>query len=240
MTYSIKLRFVVSACALASMAILTTSPLAADDSPKIELKKKDKIIFLGDSITEAGVRPKGYVTLVKEALTKKYKDLDLEIVGAGISGNKVPDLEKRVQKDVIDKKPTIVVIYIGINDVWHGKDDPKKGTTKERFESGLKEVIGKITNTGAQVILCTPTVIGEKKVGENDLDDRLNQYADISRAIAKDLNLPMCDLRKSFVDHIFMYNKKNKDRGYLTTDTVHLNDAGNKLVADEILKILSK
>src|SRR3954447_16474028 len=146
-----------------------------------KLKKGDRIVFLGDSITQAGASAKGYISLVRHALNEHHKDLGIEVLGAGISGNKVPDLQRRVDKDVIAKKPTVVVIYIGINDVWHGEKDPAKGTSPEKFEEGLKEVIGKITASGARVILCTPSVIGEKTDGSNGLDKKLDEYAEISR-----------------------------------------------------------
>jgi lysophospholipase L1-like esterase len=212
------------------------SAFAAD--PGITLKKGDRIVFLGDSITQAGVGEKGYVTLIKNTLAEKHKDLGIEIIGAGISGNKVPDLQKRLQKDVLDKKPTIVVIYIGINDVWHGQDDPAKGTSKEKFEAGLKEIIGKIQDGKGQVLLCTPSVIGEKTDGKNKNDAKLDEYADISRAVAKELKIPVCDLRKAFQDYLKDKNDKNVEKGVLTGDGVHLNEAGNKFVAETILKCL--
>lgn len=204
------------------------------------LKKGEKIVFLGDSITQGGVSPKGYVTLIKNAMAEKHKDLGVEIIGAGISGNKVPDLQKRLEKDVLAKKPTVVVIYIGINDVWHGENDPARGTSKEKFEAGLKEIIGKIKDGGARVVLCTPTVIGEKKAGANKLDAKLDEYADISRKVAKDTGSELCDLRKAFVDHLAKNNADDKEKGILTTDRVHLNDAGNKLVAETILATIAK
>jgi isoamyl acetate esterase len=210
--------------------------LAADEPPA--LKKGERIVFLGDSITQAGVGKKGYVILVKQALQEKHKDLGIEVIGAGISGNKVPDLQRRVAKDVIARKPTLVVIYIGINDVWHGETDPKRGTPKDKFEAGLKEVIGKITDAGARVVLCTPSVIGEKKGGANKNDARLDEYAEISRKVAKELKLPVCDLRKAFVDHLEKNNAKDEAKGILTTDGVHLNEAGNRFVADVVLKAI--
>ena len=203
------------------------------------LKAGDRIVFLGDSITAGGaVRPYGYIRLLEDALNKKHPDLKIECLGAGISGNKVPNLQRRVDKDVVAKKPTIVFIYIGINDVWHGQKDPAKGTMPDKFEAGLKEVIGKITDGGARVILCTPTVIGEKKNGANALDAKLDQYADISRGIAKELKLQLCDLRQAFVDHLSADNPEDKTSGVLTTDQVHLNSAGNQLVAETMLKTL--
>lgn len=216
------------------------SPLLGADEEKVPLKKGDRIVFLGDSITQAGVRPTGYVTLIQHALAERHKDLGIEVIGAGISGNKVPDLQRRVDKDVIAKKPTIVVIYIGINDVWHGESDPAKGTSKENFEAGLKEVIGKCTTAGARVLLCTPSVIGEKADGSNKSDANLDGYSEISRKIAKELKIPLCDLRKEFMNYEKEHNPENKDKGILTSDRVHLNDAGNKFVADAMLKCLGE
>jgi lysophospholipase L1-like esterase len=212
---------------------------AADDA-KVSLKKGDRIVFLGDSITAAGVGPNGYITVIKNVLAEKHPDLGVELIGAGISGHKVPNLQGRVDKDVVAKKPTIVFIYIGINDVWHGEKNPANGTMPDKFESGLKEVIGKCTSAGAQVILCTPTVIGEKKDGANNLDAKLDEYAGISRKVAKELNLPVCDLRKAFVEHIQANNPENAEKGILTSDRVHLNEAGNKFVAAQMLKSLGE
>ena len=210
------------------------------DPAAVVLKKNDKIVFLGDSITAGGNTGKGYIQVIRQHLAEKKKDLGVECVGAGISGNKVPDLQKRVERDVIAKKPTVVFIYIGINDVWHGEKDPKRGTTPEAFEAGLKEVIGKCKAAGAQVILCTPTVIGEQPAGSNNLDAKLDDYAAISRKVAKELDLNLCDLRKAFVDHLKSNNPDKKAAGILTTDRVHLNEAGNKLVAQTMLKILGE
>lgn len=213
--------------------------LFADPSPVV-LKKGDRIVFLGDSITAGGNGGKGYIQVIRNHLAETKKDLGVECIGAGISGNKVPDLQKRVERDVISKKPTIVVIYIGINDVWHGEKDPKRGTAPEAFESGLKEVIGKCTSAGAQVILCTPTVIGELPGGANNLDSKLDDYANLSRKTAKELNLNLCDLRRAFVDHLQKSNTEKKASGILTTDRVHLNEAGNRLVAQTMLKSLGE
>lgn len=224
------------ACAvLFSLTIIHTA--RADEL--VPLKKGERIVFLGDSITQQGAGKNGYVSKIKDELNAKHKDLEIEIIGAGISGNKVPNLQSRVDKDVVAKKPTIVFIYIGINDVWHGEKDPAKGTTPEKFEAGLKEVIGKCTAAGAKVILCTPTVIGEKKAGANSLDAKLDEYAGISRKVAAELKIPLCDLRKAFVDHLKDNNPEDKAQGILTGDRVHLNEAGNKLVAETMLKMLA-
>lgn len=126
------------------------------------------------------------------------------------------------------------------NDVWHGENDPKRGTSKDRFESGLKEIIGKIKDAKARVILCTPSVIGEKADGSNKLDARLDEYADISRRVAREEKVELCDLRRAFLDYLKKHNDDNKERGILTTDRVHLNEAGNRFVAEVMLKSLGE
>jgi len=225
--------------ALLFLLVFSERNLRGADPSAIALKKGDRIVFLGDSITQAGAGSKGFITLIKQELDRRARNLGIEIIGAGISGNKVPDLQKRVDQDVIAKKPTIVFIYIGINDVWHGEKDPARGTSKDKFETGLKEVIKKITSGGAKAILCTPSVIGEKHDGSNKLDGKLDVYAEISRSVAKECKVLLCDLRKEFVQQLKEKNPANKDRGILTSDSVHLNESGNRLVAETMLRLLN-
>jgi lysophospholipase L1-like esterase len=230
------LKSALTACVALGLTLmaLSTGQLAAEDAPG--LQKGDRIVFLGDSITQAGNGPGGYVTLIREHLTEKHADLGIEVIGAGISGNKVPNLQARLERDVLSKNPTLVVIYIGINDVWHSTRG--QGTDKDRYEEGLRDLIAKIKEAGSRVLLCTPSVIGEKTDGSNSLDGMLDEYADISRKVAKDTGVPMCDLRKAFQTHLKTANADNAERGVLTSDGVHLNAKGNEFVAHEILECL--
>jgi lysophospholipase L1-like esterase len=208
------------------------SAMAADKP----LGKGERIVFLGDSITQAGAAPGGYVALVKEAVAKKYPDLETEIVGAGISGNRVPDLETRLDRDVISKKPTLVVIYIGINDVWHSQNG--RGTSKSDFEQGLQRIVKRIAEAGSRVVLCTPSVIGEKPDGANPLDAMLEEYSQISRTVAAGHRVRVLDLRRQFLAHLKAANKDNAEKNILTSDGVHLNAVGNRFVADRMLEAL--
>src|SRR5512146_2916448 len=79
-------------------------------------KRTQRIVFFGDSITELGAQSGGYVIVIGYAL--KEKNSGAEVIGAGVSGNKVPDLLARLDRDVLSHKPTTVFVYIGINDVW--------------------------------------------------------------------------------------------------------------------------
>ena len=227
-------RRVIGAALAAVAALLGSGAGVADDAV---LRKGDRIVFLGDSITQAGVSPKGYVTVVREALAGHHPDWGLEVIGAGISGNRVPDLEKRLEKDVLSKKPTLVVIYIGINDVWHSQQG--RGTSREDYQAGLKRIVTAIRGAGARVLLCTPSVIGEKTDGSNPLDKMLDEYCAISRSVAAEMQCPLLDLRQAFLTHLKQHNERNADKDILTTDGVHLNDAGNRFVAQQVLQALS-
>ena len=226
--------------ALAAMLVLPSS-LRAEEAAQ-PLKKDDRIVFLGDSITAGGVKPQGYVTLLTAAIKAAHPDLGIETFGAGVSGNKVPNLQARLEKDVIAKKPTLVFIYIGINDVWHWRKNKEGvmagGTTKELFESGLKDIIAKVNAAGARVILCTPSVIGEKNDGSNERDAMLEEYSVVSRKVAADTNSQLVDLRKAFIDHLKANNPDYLPKGILTGDGVHLNPAGNAFVAAEMGKAI--
>jgi lysophospholipase L1-like esterase len=195
--------------------------------------KPKHIIFFGDSITQQGVSKNGYVTLIKKALDSTT----YAVTGAGIGGNKIYDLYLRLEDDVLNKKPDLVVIYVGINDVWH-KQSSHTGTDYDKYLKFYQALINKIQGVGSKVILVTPSVVGEKKDGTNELDADLNKYAEGIRKLAAKNNLPVCDLRKIFTEYEAKNNPEDKEKGILTTDRVHLNEAGNKLVADQLLPLV--
>jgi lysophospholipase L1-like esterase len=68
----------------------------------------------------------------------------------------------------------------------------------------------------------------------------LNQYSKIIRDLAKEHKCGIVDLRKAFLDYNLANNPENKEKGILTTDRVHLNEAGNKLVAELMFRELMK
>jgi lysophospholipase L1-like esterase len=204
------------------------------------LIKNQRVIFFGDSITQAAVKPGGYIDILNKELQKKGKTDKYELIGAGIGGNKVPDLQQHLEKDVLSQKPDLVFVYIGINDVWHFTHPSTngKGTPINTYEQGLTEVVNRIKASGAKVIVCTPSVIGEKYDGSNAQDKMLDEYAAISRKVAKSTKSQLCDLRKAFLTHLKQNNSTNQEKDVLTTDGVHLNDQGNALVAKEMLQYL--
>lgn len=215
---------------LVSFAFIVAALLTTQDVKK-------KVIFFGDSITEAGVKPGGYVLKVADLAAKENKSTQYDFIGSGIGGNKVYDLYLRLEDDVLSKKPDVVVIYIGVNDVWH-KQSHGTGTDYDKFEKFYNALIKKIQAKGAKIILATPAVVGERTDFSNELDGDLNRYSSLIRSIARNNNLPLVDLRKAFLEYNKANNPENKEAGILTTDRVHLNDKGNELVATEMWKAI--
>jgi lysophospholipase L1-like esterase len=199
--------------------------------------QKKKIIFFGDSITQAAVKPGGYIVKINELASKEKVGDKYDFIGAGIGGNKVYDLYLRLDEDVLSKNPDIVIIYVGVNDVWH-KRSYGTGTDPDKFEKFYTAVIKKLLEKNIKIALCTPAAIGEKTDFSNELDGDLNSYSNIIRSLAEDHNLPLIDLRKAFLDYNLKHNSENKESGILTSDRVHLNEVGNQLVADEMWKVI--
>jgi len=210
------------------------------DCRAFTLSKNDRIVFFGDSITELAVKPNGYISLIRQALDQNKKTKNVEAIGAGISGHKVPDLLARLHRDVLSQNPTIVFIYIGINDVWHAALPGHFGTPPDEYKAGLISLVEQMKNRGIRVILCTPTTIGEKTDGANSLDSKLDEYAAIVRTVAQTEQIELCDLRTIFINYLKQNNPQNIEEGILTCDGVHLSDRGNQLVADTMLKMLRR
>lgn len=197
--------------------------------------KKKKIVFFGDSITEAGVNKGGYIDVLNQEILKQGIADKYELVGAGVSGNKIYDLYLRLEKDVLEKHPDVVVIWVGVNDVWH-KADFGTGTDYDKYGKFYDAVVKKIQATGAKVVVVTPAAIGERTDYSNSQDGDLNLYSNWIRQYAADNHLGLVDLRKSFHEYSVANNPKNEERGILTTDRVHLNAKGNAFVAEEMWK----
>jgi lysophospholipase L1-like esterase len=213
-------------------------------SAEIAVKSGEKIAFLGDSITQGGwSNPAGYVKLVIAGLDAN--GIKAEPVPAGISGHKSDQMLARLNKDVLSKKPQWMTLSCGVNDVWHGPrgvplDDAmaKSGTYDEKvasrgtYQKNITAIIDQATAAGVKPVMLTATVIYENLDSkENGL---LAPYNDFLRQLAKQKKVPMADLYAMFEERIKAENKPNEK--VLTSDGVHMNTEGNKLMAIGVLK----
>ena len=196
-----------------------------------------KVLFFGDSITEQAIKPGGFILQIDRMVKQSPLSDDVQLMGAGISGDKVYDLYLRLETDVLQKDPDIVFIFIGINDVGH-KLSRHTGTDADKFEKFYRAIIEKVRKKNITIILCTPTVLGEKNDGANELDEDLNTYSNIIRTLSRNYSLPLCDLRKTFTAYLKTNNLSNQEKGILTEDRLHLNATGNLVVANAMWNTL--
>lgn len=201
-------------------------------------KKRRTILFFGDSITEAGVAPGGYIDILRQRFEAEYPG-SVNLVGAGIGGNKVYDLYLRLEQDVISQSPDCVVMYVGINDVWH-KQLSGTGTDLDKFQKFYEAILIRLKSAGIETVLCTPSLIGEKQAGSNCCDTDLETYSQAIRDIALKNSFALADLQKGFRAYETAHNQEDTETGLLTTDGVHLNTAGNQLVADQLWELVKE
>lgn len=133
-------------------------------------------VFIGDSVTDCGreIEPPfgdGYVREIAQSDLLKG-----EIINVGTSGHRLIDLENRWQTDVLDHKPTLVSIAIGINDTWRRYDD-NDITTIEDFRSRYERLLIKTRSLcDPQFVLCEPfmlAVTDEMNAWREDLDPKI-------------------------------------------------------------------
>lgn len=195
-----------------------------------------RIVFFGDSITAAGLLPGGYVELVREAVGAT-EDSSVEVIGSGVVGDDVRDLQERLSRDVLSLDPTLVVIYVGVNDVASvspGSEEAGLAT----YRSGLADLIDRIQSTGSAVLVCTPGLLGERPYEQDRENLLLDRYAEVVRAVAAERDAAVCDLRRAFTEYLSSNNPEDRSRGVLTIDGIHLNSAGNRFVAQRMVQYL--
>jgi lysophospholipase L1-like esterase len=231
-----------------ALSLLVINPAAAE-TRKLAVKSGEKIAFLGDSITQAGAKKNGYVSLVMDALNKE--GLKLSPVAAGKSGNKSNDMLARLDKSVISKNPDWMTLSCGVNDVWHytlrlGKRT-FQGVSLDDYKKNIRQIIEKAEAADIKVVILTSTMIGEDP--EKETNKKLIPYNDFLREIAKEKKLPVADLSKDmhaalkgitdvagkanmFGEPKYQRNIKNK----LTSDGCHMNKLGNIMMAKGVLR----
>jgi lysophospholipase L1-like esterase len=216
-------------------------------SAEILVKSGERIGFLGDSITAGGWgNPAGYVKLIVAGLAAN--DVKVDPAPAGIGGHKSNNMLERLDRDVLSKKPQWMTLSCGVNDVWHGKtgvplddaqaaamvyekrspSEPDKGT----YQKNITQIVERAQAAGVKVVLLTATVIRED-LG-NEENKKLAPYNDFLRQLAKEKQLPLADLNALFQERIQAANQPGKN--VFTTDGVHMNTEGNKLMATGVLQ----
>ena len=212
------------------MKLLYVLPLLAVSSfslsAKVLVKDGQKIAFMGDSITAQGwSNPTGYVRLVIAGL--KANGIDVTPIPVGIGGHKSNQMLERLKRDVLDKHPDWMTLSCGVNDVWHGTN----GVPLEPYKTNITAIIDQCQANGVKVMILTATVIGEEL--DKPDNQKLAAYNDFLRKLAKEKKCPLADLNAMFQK---VLKAKKKAEFVLTADGVHMNPAGDRLMAEGVLK----
>lgn len=206
-----------------------------------------KILFQGDSITDAGrytdvgtgVRDSllgaGYVKLISTRLLCDSPEKNYEIINRGISGNRIVDLYARWKADCINLAPDVLTILIGVNDTWHERGG-QNGVEVPRYERFYRELIEWTLSAlpNIKIILMTPFA--------NPVNDHIasffpevNERQAVVEKLAKEFSLPCVKLHEDFEAA-----NARAPMEYWTPDGVHPSGAGHQLIADAWLKAFAQ
>jgi lysophospholipase L1-like esterase len=204
----------------------------------IQFDRTTRLLFIGDSITDCGRREdkdelgSGYVRRLRDFLIATQPERTPIIINRGISGNKIPDLQKRWDRDVIELKPDILSIFIGINDVWHALVPDRAGCPIDHYIAGYRDILSRTRSAfpACELVLCEPSVLWLPE--PKNADDLLLPYVDAVHALAKEYQVKYVVPLHSTFNHA----RAKREDFSLTTDGVHPTSAGHMLIAMTWLK----
>jgi lysophospholipase L1-like esterase len=211
--------------AVAAAAVMISS--AAVRGADLPVKEGQKIAFMGDSITQAGARPNGYIRLVIKGL--EAAGVKTTAITAGISGHKSNQMLARLERDVLSKKPDWMTLSCGVNDVWHGA----RGVPLDHYKVNITKIVEQCQAAGIKVMILTSTMIGEDEPNKNNKN--LIPYNEFLKILAKEKDCLFADLNADMQAAISASTDKKKGK-LLTSDGVHMNPDGNKMMATGVLK----
>ncbi len=197
------------------------------------------ILFQGDSITDA-IRNrdlpfdmgKGYANLVSAHLGFENPG-EYEFINRGISGNRIVDLYARMKIDLINLKPDIMSILIGVNDVWH-EINYGNGVAPDKFKKIYSMLIEEVKEAlpDIKIMLLEPFVLEGPATAENmDKFGEVRKMAQAAKEIAEKYNLVFIPLQEKFDEAV-----KLAPSTYWLGDGVHPTPKGHEIIKREWLK----
>lgn len=202
------------------------------------------ILFQGDSITDAsrsreieGDMGKGYPILVKAELGFENPG-EYTFINKGISGNRVVDVYARIKNDIINLKPDIMSILIGVNDVWH-EVSYTNGVDADKYMKIYSMLIEEVKAAlpDIKIMILEPFVL--KGTATTDawkiFEKEVAKRAEKAKEISEKYNLPFIPLQEKF-DEL----TKKAPSDYWLADGVHPTPAGHELIKREWIKAFNK
>lgn len=199
------------------------------------------ILFQGDSITDAGRYKEDSASLGNGYPCLTGAELGFENPGKylflnrGVSGNRVADLYARIKCDILNIKPDVMSILIGVNDVWH-EYNFNNGVPTEKYEKIyrilLDEVYAELPDIKIMIMepfcLLGPAI---EEYWENGFPQEVAKRAAAAKRIAEDYKLPFITLQDKFDEAA-----KTAENTYWLRDGVHPTEKGHELIKREWIK----
>jgi lysophospholipase L1-like esterase len=230
--------------AFASLLLAMTAWTFATDTNSVIFQAGNRILFQGDSITDGNrgrnndpnhVLGHSYAFLIAAKYGAMLSERNLVFFNRGISGNKIPDLARRWQKETIDLKPTVVSILIGVNDIWHPLNAGQE-VSAEKFEAGYDKLLADTVAAlpDAKIILCEPFITpGNATSPKWEVwQGHVQRFQTIVAKLGAKYHAPVVKLQKAFDAAC-----QRAPAEYWVWDGVHPTYAGNQLIADEWVRI---
>ena len=191
-----------------------------------------KILFQGDSITDAGRDKRnyhdlgnGYPKYAAEALWAACPDTDFEFINFGISGNRTGQLFDRLYEDAIAFQPDVISILIGINDIWHRYSVARVATTDLQIETNYRAILERLKKeTNAKIVILAPYVLDAETA--DYLKEDLARILVIIRKLAEEYADVFIPLDVLFDEAM----KTQPEPLYYSGDGVHPNANGAALI----------
>ena len=191
-----------------------------------------KILFQGDSITDAGRDKRnyhhlgnGYPKYAAELISKAHTDIDFEFINFGISGNRTCQLFDRLYSDAIAFEPDIISVMVGINDVWH-RHSHRVMTKDAQIEANYRAILSDLKKyTNAKIIVISPYLL--------DCDDKEPVREDLKTVIPmiKRLAEEFADAYIPLDEYFDEALKCAPEKLYYSEDGVHPNQNGAQFIA---------
>ncbi len=211
-----------------------------------QIKNGEKILFIGDSITDCGRRTEpsklgdGYVKMFSEMMIAKIPEAKIEVINKGISGNTILDLENRWTDDMIYLKPDWLSILVGINDTHRvvektvGSEELIPDKYRKRYSKLLQMTVN---NIGCKIILIEPFFISTDTTDSyrGRMLERLTEYRKIVAEMSEQYGTLLLKIHDIFQKHL-----KYRESETFCAEPVHPNHTGHLVIAQALYDLLNK
>lgn len=212
----------------------------------IKIHNGEKILFIGDSITDCGRRSTarplgdGYVRLFSDLVVIREPSKRITVVNKGVSGNRITDLKDRWADDVLRQQPDWLSVKIGINDVMSVLRGLPDAVTPELFLKTYDLVLAwtRAAAPTCRILLIDPFYISE----DTNPDSTRGQVLDLLPKYISAVHKMSTKYRTRRIETHAMFQRliRNHEPDMFCPEPVHPNPTGHLAIAEAVYDALSR